>query len=163
MYLDSCMLFVFLFPTYFTLEWQTPGSSTSLQMTQFHSFSWLNNIPLYLCTTLCICATLEAVSCRWPWPLWSEVWGPNTGLCSPLNSVLAPPPALCKCLPGRQVWKHTWILHLGLHKRTWVPLSSMCLALTFWHNGSPTEKYLLCQGALMDNLYKGVPWKVLIR
>ena len=31
--------------------WQTLGSSTSLQITQFHSFSWLSNIPLYICTT----------------------------------------------------------------------------------------------------------------
>ena len=29
--------------------WQTLGSSTSLQITQFHSFLWLSNIPLYMC------------------------------------------------------------------------------------------------------------------
>ncbi|XP_061269692.1 mitochondrial assembly of ribosomal large subunit protein 1 isoform X2 [Bos javanicus] len=27
------------------------GSSTSLQMTQFHTFLWPSNIPLYICTT----------------------------------------------------------------------------------------------------------------
>ena len=31
--------------------WQSLGPSTSLQMTQFHSFLWLSNIPLYICTT----------------------------------------------------------------------------------------------------------------
>ena len=28
--------------------WQSLGPSTSLQMTQFHSFLWLSNIPLYI-------------------------------------------------------------------------------------------------------------------
>ena len=31
--------------------WQSLGPSTSLQMTQFRSFVWLSNIPLYICTT----------------------------------------------------------------------------------------------------------------
>ena len=31
--------------------WQSPDPSTSLQMTQFCSFLWLSNIPLYICTT----------------------------------------------------------------------------------------------------------------
>ena len=31
--------------------WQSLDPSTSLQMTQFHSFLWLSNIPLYICTT----------------------------------------------------------------------------------------------------------------
>ena len=31
--------------------WKTLGSSTSLQKTQFHSFLWISNIPLYICTT----------------------------------------------------------------------------------------------------------------
>ena len=31
--------------------WQTLGPSTSLKMTQFHFLLWLNNIPLYICTT----------------------------------------------------------------------------------------------------------------
>ena len=31
--------------------WQSLGPSTSLQMTQFRSFLWLSNIPLYICTT----------------------------------------------------------------------------------------------------------------
>ena len=30
---------------------QSLGPSTCLQMTQFHSFLWLSNIPLYKCTT----------------------------------------------------------------------------------------------------------------
>ena len=30
---------------------QSLGPSTSLQMTQFRSFLWLSNIPLYMCTT----------------------------------------------------------------------------------------------------------------
>ena len=31
--------------------WQAVGSSTSLWLTQFHSFLWLSDIPLYTCTT----------------------------------------------------------------------------------------------------------------
>ena len=31
--------------------WQSLGPSTSLQMAQFNSFSWLSNIPFYLFTT----------------------------------------------------------------------------------------------------------------
>ena len=31
--------------------WQSLGPSTSLQMTQFHSFLWQSNIALYICTT----------------------------------------------------------------------------------------------------------------
>ena len=31
--------------------WKTLSPSTSLQMTQFHSFLWLSNIPLHICTT----------------------------------------------------------------------------------------------------------------
>ena len=31
--------------------WQSLGPSTSLQITQFCSFSWLSNIPLYICAT----------------------------------------------------------------------------------------------------------------
>ena len=31
--------------------WQSLGPSTSQQMTQFRSFLWLSNIPLYVCTT----------------------------------------------------------------------------------------------------------------
>ena len=37
--------------------WQSLDPSTSQQMTQFHSFLWLSNIPLYICTmtSLSIC------------------------------------------------------------------------------------------------------------
>ena len=40
--------------------WPSLGPSTSLQMTQFHSFLWLSNIPLYMCTTssLSICLSM---------------------------------------------------------------------------------------------------------
>ena len=31
--------------------WQSLDLSTSLQMTQFHSFLWLSNIPFYICTS----------------------------------------------------------------------------------------------------------------
>ena len=31
--------------------WQTLRPSTSLQITQFHFFLWLSNIPLYICAT----------------------------------------------------------------------------------------------------------------
>ena len=31
--------------------WQSLGPSTSLQLTQFRSFLWLSNIPLYICAT----------------------------------------------------------------------------------------------------------------
>ena len=30
--------------------WQSLDASTYLQLTQFHSFLWLSNIPLYICT-----------------------------------------------------------------------------------------------------------------
>ena len=43
------MIFVFLFLTYFTLyDRQTRASFTPPQMTQFCSFLWLSNIPLYI-------------------------------------------------------------------------------------------------------------------
>ena len=45
-YMCQHMVFVFLFLTYFTLY---DGPSTSLQITQFHFFLWLSNIPLYIC------------------------------------------------------------------------------------------------------------------
>ena len=40
--------------------WQTLDPSTYLQMTQFRSFLWLSNIPLYMCTTssLSICLSM---------------------------------------------------------------------------------------------------------
>ena len=40
--------------------WQSLDASTSLQMTQFRSFLWLSNIPLYACTTssLSICLSM---------------------------------------------------------------------------------------------------------
>ena len=31
--------------------WQSLDPSTSQKITQFHSFLWLSNIPLYICTT----------------------------------------------------------------------------------------------------------------
>ena len=47
-YMRQHTVFVFLLLTYFTL-YDSP--STSVQMTQFCSFSWLSNIPPYICTT----------------------------------------------------------------------------------------------------------------
>ena len=40
--------------------WPSLGPSTSLQMTQFRSFLWLSNIPLYICATssLSICLSM---------------------------------------------------------------------------------------------------------
>ena len=37
--------------------WHSLDPSTTQQMTQFHSFLWLSNVPLYICTTasLSIC------------------------------------------------------------------------------------------------------------
>ena len=49
-YMCQHMVFVFLFLTFFTL-YDRLGPSTSLQVTQFHSFLWLSNIPLYICAT----------------------------------------------------------------------------------------------------------------
>ena len=43
--------------------WQSLGPSTSPQMTQFHSFLWLSNIPLYICTTSSL-----------PIPLLMNIW-----------------------------------------------------------------------------------------
>ena len=38
--------------------WQSLGPSMSLQMTQFGSFLWLSNIPLYICTTSSLTSSL---------------------------------------------------------------------------------------------------------
>lgn len=46
------------FLTLFHSIWQTLGPSMSLQMTQFHSF-YGSNIPLYICTHVLICSSLE--------------------------------------------------------------------------------------------------------
>ena len=45
-YMHQCMIFVFLFLTYFTLY-----NRLQVELTQMHSFLWLNSIPLYICTT----------------------------------------------------------------------------------------------------------------
>ena len=34
--------------------WQTQGSSTSLPLTQLHSFLWLSNIPVCVCVCVCV-------------------------------------------------------------------------------------------------------------
>ena len=39
--------------------WQSLSPSMSLQMIQFHSFLWLSNIPLYICTTSSFCIHLS--------------------------------------------------------------------------------------------------------
>ena len=39
--------------------WQSLDPSTSLQMTQFHSFLWLSNIPLYIYTTSSLSISLS--------------------------------------------------------------------------------------------------------
>ena len=50
-------IYVLIYSTCFSLSdllhsvWHTLGPSVSLQMTQFHSFLWLSNIPLCICTT----------------------------------------------------------------------------------------------------------------
>ena len=50
-------IYAWIYDTCFSLSdwlyslWQFLGPSTSLQMTQFHSFLWLSDIPLYICTT----------------------------------------------------------------------------------------------------------------
>ena len=51
--------------------WQSPDPSTSLQMTQFRSFLWLNNIPLYICTTssLSICLSMDTYVASMSWLL----------------------------------------------------------------------------------------------
>ena len=49
-------IYVFIYDICFPLSdllhsvWQSLGPSMSLQMTQFRSFVWLSNIPLYICT-----------------------------------------------------------------------------------------------------------------
>ena len=50
-------IYAWIYDTCFSLSdwlyslWQFLGPSTSLRMTQFHSFLWLSDIPLYICTT----------------------------------------------------------------------------------------------------------------
>ena len=48
-----CINIWYLFFSFCLLHsvWQSLGPSMSLQMTQFCSFLWLSNIPLYICTT----------------------------------------------------------------------------------------------------------------
>ena len=51
---DSIYTFIcniFFFSFWLTSLWQTLGTCTSFQKTQFCSFLWLSNIPLYVCTT----------------------------------------------------------------------------------------------------------------
>ena len=48
LHIYALIYYIFLFLTYFTL-YNTLDPSTSLQMTQFHSFIRLSNIPLYIC------------------------------------------------------------------------------------------------------------------
>ena len=52
MYSMSTKIFIFLFLTYFSLynRFQV-DSTTSLKLTQMHSFIWLSNIPFCFCTT----------------------------------------------------------------------------------------------------------------
>ena len=56
-HLSRFHIYVLIYDIYFSVSdlvhsvWQTLGPSTSLQMTQFRSFLWLSNIPLYICTT----------------------------------------------------------------------------------------------------------------
>ena len=68
MYVNIC----FSFSDLIHFVWQTLGSSTSLQMIQFHSFLWLSNSPLY----------------RWPHFLYPFIcqWTPG----------LLPCPGFCK-------------------------------------------------------------------
>ena len=47
-YMCEYMISIFSFLTYFTL-FDRCGPSVSLPMTQFSSFLWLSNIPLYIC------------------------------------------------------------------------------------------------------------------
>ena len=50
-------IYALLYDTCFSLSdllhsvWQSLDPSMSVQMTQFHSFLWLSNVPLYICTT----------------------------------------------------------------------------------------------------------------
>ena len=50
---------------------QSLGPSMSLQMTQFRSFLWLSNIPLYICTTssLSICLLMDIYVASMTWLL----------------------------------------------------------------------------------------------
>ena len=50
---------IFVFLSYLLHSvWQSLGLSMSLQMTQFHSFIWLSDIPLYICSTLSLSTSL---------------------------------------------------------------------------------------------------------
>ena len=57
-FLDSAYIYIYIYTLMYinicfslsdliNFVWQTLGSSTSLQMVQFHSFLWPSNIPLY--------------------------------------------------------------------------------------------------------------------
>ena len=60
--------------------WQSLDPSTSQQMTQFRSFLWLSNIPLYICTTTSLSIRLSMGIRLLPWPGYckqccNEHWG----------------------------------------------------------------------------------------
>ena len=67
-YMCQHTVFVFLFLTYFILYDRT-SRSTSLQITQFHIFLWLSNIPLYICAPSSLSIPLlmdtQVVSMSW--------------------------------------------------------------------------------------------------
>ena len=54
------------------LVWSSLGSSTLLQRAGFHSFLWLSNIPLYICTTsaLSIQLLIDIYVVSMSWLLW---------------------------------------------------------------------------------------------
>ena len=60
-------IYALIYDTCFSLSdllhsvWQSLDPSTSLQMTQFRSFLWLSNIPLYICTTSSLSIRLSVV------------------------------------------------------------------------------------------------------
>ena len=60
--------FCFPLPGLLYSVWQSLGPSTSLHMTQFHSFSRLSNIPLSVCTT----SSLSILLLMYMWNL--EKW-----------------------------------------------------------------------------------------
>ena len=66
--------------------WQSLDPSTSLQITQFHSFLWLSNVPLYICTTSSLSIHLLMGMWLLPWSGYcKECCNEHWGACVFLN------------------------------------------------------------------------------
>ena len=120
--------------------WQTLGPSTSLQITQLHSFSWLSNIPLCIGATLredSLASCILPVLCHCVW----KVASVSRGNFSPDPQQVSKPSVFCYQLTSPVLslvrkWGKRKSLGLGregLGSRPSSPHSS-CVTLGKWPN-----------------------------